>query len=151
MKSSPRDIAITTDVIVGFPGETEEDFEQTLGLLDEVGYDSVFSFKYSQRPNTPALQYEDHVAEDEKGRRLTILQERQRQIQVRRNAAYVGTVQEVLVEGFNKATGQWIGRTSQHKTLNFIRPAAEANLLGQYLPVMVTRSGPNSLAGEALQ
>jgi tRNA-2-methylthio-N6-dimethylallyladenosine synthase len=151
MKSSPRDIAITTDVIVGFPGETEEDFEQTLQLLDEVGYDSVFSFKYSQRPNTPALQYEDHIPEDEKGRRLAILQERQRQIQVRRNASYVGTVQEVLVEGFNRATGQWIGRTSQHKTLNFIRPAAEENLLGQYLPVMVTRSGPNSLAGEALQ
>jgi tRNA-2-methylthio-N6-dimethylallyladenosine synthase len=152
MKSSARDIAITTDVIVGFPGETEQDFEQTLELLDEVGYDSVFSFKYSQRPNTPALQYEDHIPEDEKGRRLAILQERQRQIQVRRNAAYVGTVREVLVEGFNKATGQWIGRTSQHKTLNFIRPAAaEENLLGRYLPVMVTRSGPNSLAGEALQ
>jgi tRNA-2-methylthio-N6-dimethylallyladenosine synthase len=151
MKSSPRDIAITTDIIVGFPGETDADFEQTLGLLDEVGYDSVFSFKYSQRPNTPALQYEDHIPEDEKGHRLTILQERQRQIQVRRNAAYVGTSQEVLVEGFNKATGQWIGRTSQHKTLNFVRPAAEQNLIGQYLPVMVTRSGPNSLAGEALQ
>jgi tRNA-2-methylthio-N6-dimethylallyladenosine synthase len=152
MKASPRDIAITTDIIVGFPGETEEDFEQTLELLDQVGYDSVFSFKYSQRPNTPALQYTDHMAEDEKGRRLTILQERQRQIQIRRNAAYIGTTQEVMVEGFNKATGQWIGRTSQHKTLNFICLAnGEQNLIGTYLPVAVTRSGPNSLAGEALQ
>ena len=151
MKSSPRDIAITTDIIVGFPGEAEEDFQHTLNLLELVEYDSVFSFKYSQRPNTPALQYDDHIPEEEKGRRLTILQERQREIQIRRNARYVGTVQEALVEGFNKATGQWIGRTSQHKTLNFIRPNADAeNLMGKYLDVLVTRSGPNSLAGEAV-
>ncbi len=151
MKASPRNIAITTDIIVGFPGETEEDFEQTLDLLDQVEYDSVFSFKYSQRPNTPALQYADHLPEDEKSRRLAILQERQRQIQIRRNGAYVGTIQEVMVEGFNKATGQWIGRTSQHKTLNFIRPAhGGENLIGSYLDVTVTRAGPNSLVGEAV-
>jgi tRNA-2-methylthio-N6-dimethylallyladenosine synthase len=151
MKNSPRDIAITTDVIVGFPGETEEDFEQTLNLLDEVEYDSIFSFKYSQRPNTPALQYQDHVAEEEKSRRLTILQEKQRAIQIRRNGRAVGGVQEVLVEGFNKATGQWIGRTSQNKTLNFIRPGANGDsMMGKYLDVRVTRSGPNSLAGESV-
>jgi tRNA-2-methylthio-N6-dimethylallyladenosine synthase len=151
MKNSRRDIAITTDIITGFPGETEEDFEQTLSLLDEVGYDSIFSFKYSQRPNTPALQYADHVAEEEKGRRLTILQEKQRAIQIVRNAQAVGQVQEVLVEGFNRATGQWIGRTSQHKTLNFIRPHSNGDsLLGRYLDVRVTRSGPNSLAGESV-
>ncbi|PYT12578.1 MAG: tRNA (N6-isopentenyl adenosine(37)-C2)-methylthiotransferase MiaB [Acidobacteria bacterium] len=150
MKAARRPIAITTDIIVGFPGETEDDFEATLGLLEAVEYDSVFSFKYSRRPNTPALTLPGQVPEEEKGRRLTILQERQRAIQVRRNAAYVGAVEESLVEGFNKATGQWIGRTSQNKTLNFLRPGAAEDLLGRYVDVRVTRAGPNSLAGECV-
>src|SRR5579862_734916 len=150
MKSAARPIAISTDIICGFPGETEADFEDTLALLDEVEYDSIFSFKYSKRPNTAALGLGDHITEDEKGRRLAVLQEHQRNIQIRRNAAFVGTVEECLVEGFNKATGQWIGRTSQNKTLNFLRPAAgsgeaaEERLLGTYVAVRVTRAGPNS-------
>src|SRR6202521_2638289 len=148
MKSARRPIAITTDVIVGFPGETEQDFDATLGLLDEVEYDSIFSFKYSRRPNTSALALGDHIPEEEKGRRLAILQEKQRQIQIRRNAAYVGVVEECLVEGFNQATGQWIGRTSQNKTLNFLRPVEEGDLTGSYVEARVTRAGPNSLAGE---
>ena len=150
MKAARRPIAITTDIIVGFPGETQDDFEATLGLLEEVEYDSVFSFKYSRRPNTAALTLPGQVPEEEKARRLTILQERQRAIQVRRNAAYVGAVEESLVEGFNKATGQWIGRTSQNKTLNFLRPGAAEDLLGRYVDVRVTRAGPNSLAGECV-
>ena len=148
MKAARRPIAITSDIIVGFPGETEADFEATLGLLTEVEYDSVFAFKYSRRPNTPALALEDQIPEEEKARRLAIVQEHQRQIQIRRNAAYVGNIEECLVEGFNKATGQWIGRTSQFKTLNFLHPAAGDDLLGQYIDVRVTRSGANSLAGE---
>jgi tRNA-2-methylthio-N6-dimethylallyladenosine synthase len=153
MKNSPRDIAITTDIIVGFPGETDKDFEATLKLLDEVEYESMFSFKYSKRPNTPALQYEDHLPEEEKQRRLLIVQEKQRQIQIRRNANYVGQVHEVLVEAFNQATQQWVGKTSQHKTLNFthLPSGADAALQGTYLPVRVTRAGPNSLVGESLQ
>src|SRR5262249_2101255 len=150
MKRARRPIAITTDIIVGFPGETETDFEATLGLIDEVEYDSIFSFKYSRRPNTPALKLDDQIPEEEKSRRLAILQERQRAIQVRRNATYVDTVEECLVEGFNKATGQWIGRTSQNKTLNFIRANSDRDLLGTYVEVRVTRSGPNSLAGECI-
>jgi tRNA-2-methylthio-N6-dimethylallyladenosine synthase len=151
MKSARRPIAITTDIIVGFPGESEDDFEATLKLLDHVEYDSLFSFKYSPRPNTPALKLDEQVAEDEKGRRLTILQERQRQIQVRRNQESVGSVEECLVEGFNKATGQWIGRTSTNKVLNFIRPIDSAEpLTGRYVSVRVTRAGPNSLAGESV-
>ena len=150
MKQAKREIAITSDIIVGFPGETEQDLEQTLDLLDEVGYDSIFNFKYSKRPNTPALALEDHITEEEKSRRLAIVQEKQRQIQIGRNADYVGRIEEVMVEGFNKATGQWIGRTSQHKTLNFIHPEAAGDLTGTYLMARVTRSGPNSLAGEAL-
>jgi tRNA-2-methylthio-N6-dimethylallyladenosine synthase len=150
MKSAKRPIAISTDIIVGFPGETEADFEATLGLMDEVEYDSIFSFKYSRRPNTPALTLADQIPEEEKSRRLTIVQERQRAIQVRRNAAYVDSIEECMVEGFNKATGQWIGRTSQNKTLNFLRPATGADLTGQYVHVRVTRAGPNSLAGESV-
>lgn len=154
MKGARRDIAITTDIIVGFPGETEQDFEETLSLLDAVEYDSLFAFKYSRRPNTPAIALEDQLSEEEKSRRLAILQEKQRAIQIRRNARLVGVIEECLVEGFNQATGQWIGRTSQNRTLNFThpvteRPAQDATLLGRYLPVQVTRSGPNSLAGEA--
>jgi len=154
MKGARRDIAITTDIIVGFPGETEQDFEETLSLLDAVEYDSLFAFKYSRRPNTPAIALQDQLSEDEKSRRLAILQEKQRAIQIRRNARLVGVIEECLVEGFNQATGQWIGRTSQNRTLNFThpvteRPTQDATLLGRYLPVQVTRSGPNSLAGEA--
>jgi tRNA-2-methylthio-N6-dimethylallyladenosine synthase len=151
MKNAKRKIAITTDIIVGFPGETDDDFEQTLSLLNTVQYDSLFSFKYSQRPNTPALKYHDHLPEEEKGRRLTILQERQRGIQIRRNSELVGTVEEVHVEGYNNATLQWIGRTSQNRTLNFIHPhLPDGSLKGKYLNVLVTRAGPNSLAGESV-
>jgi tRNA-2-methylthio-N6-dimethylallyladenosine synthase len=155
MKSARRPIAITTDIIVGFPGETEADFEATLALLDEVEYDSLFGFKYSRRPNTPALALEDQIPEEEKSRRLAIVQEKQRAIQIRRNGAYVGSIEECMVEGFNKATGQWIGRTSQHKTLNFLRPDADpeggGDLRGHYVDVRVTRAGPNSLAGEFVE
>ena len=151
LKKSPRDIAITTDMIVGFPGETEADFEATLRMMDEVEYDSMFSFKYSPRPNTPALALDNQVAEEEKGRRLTVLQEKQRQIQIRRNARYVGRVEEAHVEGFNAGTGQWIGRTAQNKTLNFTHQgSADSVSIGTYLPVLVTRAGPNSLAGESV-
>jgi tRNA-2-methylthio-N6-dimethylallyladenosine synthase len=148
MKAAQRPIAISTDIIVGFPGETEADFEETLGLMDEVGYDAMFSFKYSRRPNTAALELGDQITEEEKTRRLTIVQERQRAIQIRQNAVYVDRVEECLVEGFNQATGQWIGRTSQNKPLNFLRAGADQDLRGSYVNVRVTRAGPNSLAGE---
>ncbi len=150
MKAARRPIAISTDIIVGFPGETEADLDDTLGLLEEVEYDSIFSFKYSRRPNTAALALGDHISEEEKSRRLAIVQEKQRSIQIQQNAAYVGTVEECLVEGFNKATGQWIGRTSQNKPLNFLRPGADEDLHGSYVDVRVTRAGPNSLAGECV-
>jgi tRNA-2-methylthio-N6-dimethylallyladenosine synthase len=154
IKGARREIAITTDIIVGFPGETEEEFEQTLRLLEEVRYDSIFSFKYSPRPNTPALQYPDHMSEEEKSRRLTTVQERQRQIQIERNAGYIGMVEEVHVDGYNRATQQWLGKTSQHKTVCFthprlLGPEEGETLEGGYVPVRITRSGPVSLAGEA--
>ncbi len=163
MKRARRNIAITTDIIVGFPGETEADFEQTLALLDEVQYDSLFSFKYSRRPNTAALELADQVPEDEKSRRLAIVQEKQRAIQIRRNSDAVGTIEEAFVEGYNHATGQWIGRTSQNRPLNFVHPqhagpgdganlagTPGANLAGTWWNVRVTRAGANSLAGEVV-
>jgi tRNA-2-methylthio-N6-dimethylallyladenosine synthase len=150
MKNARRPISLTTDIIVGFPGETEKDFEDTLNLLDEVEYDSLFAFKYSPRPNTLALQLGDHVPEEEKTRRIMILNERQRAIQIRRNSELIGDVEEVHVEGRHQALEQWIGRTEQNRTLNFTGRDAEA-LLGTYVPVRVTRAGPNSLVGEAVQ
>jgi tRNA-2-methylthio-N6-dimethylallyladenosine synthase len=156
MKSAKRDIAITSDIIVGFPGETEADFEQTLRLLEEVQYDAIFSFKYSQRPNTPALQYEDHMSEEEKSRRLTIVQEHQRQIQLPRNAGYIGRVEEVMVDGYNKSLQLWLGKNTQNKTISFTHsvmpgPGEDGSTLeGSYLNVRVTRSGPSSLGGEAV-
>ncbi|HYM79255.1 MAG TPA: tRNA (N6-isopentenyl adenosine(37)-C2)-methylthiotransferase MiaB [Candidatus Dormibacteraeota bacterium] len=148
MKSARRDISITTDVIVGFPGETEADFAETLKLLDEVGYDSVFTFKYSPRPNTPALKLEDAVPEEEKSRRLEVLMARQRDIQITRYQKYIGTRCEVMVEGKNEVRGQWVGRTSQNKTLNFTAPPSVMLAIGSYVSVVVTRSFPNSLVGE---
>jgi tRNA-2-methylthio-N6-dimethylallyladenosine synthase len=149
MKRSPRNISITTDIIVGFPGESDADFERTLQLMDQVEYDSMFSFKYSPRPNTSALTLDDQIPEQEKSRRLTIVQEKQRGIQIRKNSELVGELEEVMVEGFNAATGQWIGRTSQNRTLNFVAPGMSLEP-GRFMDVRVTRAGPNSLAGEAV-
>jgi tRNA-2-methylthio-N6-dimethylallyladenosine synthase len=148
MKAARREISITSDVIVGFPGETEEDFAETLSLLDEVGYDSVFTFKYSPRPNTPSLALEDAIPDEEKARRLEVLMARQREIQIARYKKYIGTISEVMVEGRNESRAQWIGRTSQNKTLNFTAPEASAPTVGSYVPVRATASFPNSLVGE---
>ena len=148
MKAARRPISLSTDMIVGFPGENEEDFEQTLTLLDEVGFDSVFSFKYSPRPNTPALKFIDHIPDQEKARRLAVLQEKQKQIQAQLNQKHVGEVLEVMVEGRNAARGQWIGRTSQNKVLNFTACGREALAAGTYVQVRVTQAFPNSLVGE---
>src|ERR1022692_1982702 len=151
IRNAKRPYSLTTDIIVGFPGETEEDFDQTLRLLDEVQYDSLFSFKYSPRPNTAALQMGDRIPEEEKQRRLVILQEKQRAIQIRRNAESIGAVREVLVEGRHQSLGQWIGRTSDNRPLNFTHSDSDGGFpVGTYLPVRVTRAGPNSLVGESV-
>jgi tRNA-2-methylthio-N6-dimethylallyladenosine synthase len=149
IRSARRPITVTTDIIVGFPSESERDFEDTVTLLDEVRYDGLFSFKYSPRPNTPALTMPDAVPEEEKGRRLAILQERQRQIQIQGNQRLVGEVFEVLVDARHAARGQWSGRTTGNRVLNFT--STRENILGEYLPVRVTRAGPNSLVGEHVE
>ena len=148
MRDARRDISITSDIIVGFPGETEQDFEQTLSLLEEVQYDSIFGFKYSPRPNTPSLKLQDVVPEEEKVRRLSVLQEKQREIQRHNYQKHLGQTIEVLVEGKNEARKQWVGRTSQNKTLNFSVPDEVSPALGSYVPVLTTATFPNSLLGE---
>jgi tRNA-2-methylthio-N6-dimethylallyladenosine synthase len=146
IRAAKRPIAITTDVIAGFPGETESDFAATLSLLEEVRYDSLFSFKYSPRPHTPSLAMPDAIPEEEKSRRLAILQEKQREIQTVRYAALVGETFEVLVGGQSRRENQWSGHTTSHKVINFASQKKE--LLGTYVQVRVTRASPNSLAGE---
>jgi tRNA-2-methylthio-N6-dimethylallyladenosine synthase len=148
IKSARRQIALTTDVIVGFPGETPSEFEETVTLLHECQYDGVFSFKYSPRPNTPAIGMIDGIPEEEKSRRLQILQERQREIQRGNYEKKIGRIVEVMVEGKNEARGQIVGRTSQNITLNFTTSENETPAVGSYVNVLVTRSFPNSLVGE---
>jgi tRNA-2-methylthio-N6-dimethylallyladenosine synthase len=148
MKAARREISITSDVIVGFPGETEAEFEETLSLLDQVGYDAIFGFKYSPRPNTPALSLEDAIPDIEKARRLAVLNEKQRLIQKQHNEKYLGTTLEVMVEGKNEARGQWMGRTSQNKVFNFTAPGQVKPTIGTYVTVVTTGTFPNSLLGE---
>src|SRR3984893_11775541 len=148
LRQAKRSIAITTDIIVGFPGETEADFGETLRLLEEVRYDSLFSFKYSPRPNTPSLSMPDAISEEEKSRRLAVLQEKQREIQGERNATLVNTDFDVLVSSKSRRENQWSGHTSCHRVVNFT--SQERNLLGTYVQVQVTGAGPNSLVGAQL-
>jgi tRNA-2-methylthio-N6-dimethylallyladenosine synthase len=147
VRKAQRAISLSTDIIVGFCGETEKDFEQTVSLLAEVEYDQVFAFKFSPRPNTAAREFVDTVGEEEKSRRLAVLQEVQRQIQLRRNQALVGQTLEVLVEGYQPRLGQAVGRTTSNKVLNF--PGKPADI-GLYRHVKVTSCGPNSLVGERI-
>jgi tRNA-2-methylthio-N6-dimethylallyladenosine synthase len=148
VRAAARPIAISTDMIVGFPGETEEDFRCTLSLLDEVQYDSVFSFKYSPRPGTAALSLPGEISEEEKGRRLYHLQEQQKLIQYNRNAAYLDQVVDVLVEDKARSRFNLAGRTTENKIVNFDGPET---LMGQVTPVRVTGFSFNSLKGVRLQ
>jgi tRNA-2-methylthio-N6-dimethylallyladenosine synthase len=147
IRSAHRAMSITTDIIVGFPGETAADFEETLTLLDAAQFDGAFSFKYSPRPNTPALHFAGPVPEEEMSRRLQVMQARQREIQWARNQTLVGEAVEVLVESRNPRHSQWTGRTTTNKVVNF---ASEQEELGSYVPVRITRAGPHSLVGERL-
>lgn len=144
IRRAPRNIAISTDIIVGFPGENEADFRDTLRLLDEVQYDGVFSFKYSPRPNTPAFELCDDVTEEEKGARLTRLQDQQKVIQFNKNAGYQGQTEDVLVEGKARSRFALTGRMSNNKIVNFDGPE---NLQGTLVKVEITGFSANSLKG----
>jgi tRNA-2-methylthio-N6-dimethylallyladenosine synthase len=146
IRAARRPISVTSDIIVGFPGEADEDLEDTLSLLDAAQYDGVYAFQYSPRPNTSSLHKDDAIPAQEKGRRLAVVQDHQREIQVARNNQLLGQTFEVLVDGASRRPGQWSGRSSSNRILNFTSPCTR--LLGQYVQVRVTAAGPNSLLGE---
>jgi len=150
IKAAKRPISISTDIIVGFPGETPDDFIQTMNLLAGVQYDCVFAFKYSGRPNTPALVMIDSIPEVETASRLQVLLERQREIQRINYSKHIGEVVEVMVEGANPARGQIAGRSSQNKPVNFEWSQPIAPAPGSYLRVKITGAFPNSLVGQAV-
>jgi tRNA-2-methylthio-N6-dimethylallyladenosine synthase len=150
IKAAKREISMTSDIIVGFPGETEQDLEDTVTMLEEVKYDAVFAFKYSPRPNTPAIGMADSIPDEEKARRLQVLLERQREVQRKHYARHMGQTMEVMVEGYQQARGQVVGRSSQNKTVNFTVAQPILPAMGSYVQVRITQTFPNSLAGEAI-
>jgi tRNA-2-methylthio-N6-dimethylallyladenosine synthase len=140
-------IALTADVIVGFPGEEERDFEETLELLRRVRFDDLYSFKYSSRKGTRAAQYEDRVEERVKQDRLAILQEIQKEITLQKNQALEDGVEEILVEGQSKQSNRDVtGRTRSNKIVNF---EGDLGLVGKLVYVRITKAFPHSLRGEA--
>ena len=141
-------IGLSTDMIVGFPGETDSDFEDTLSLTRAVRYQSMFSFKYSPRPNTLALKrYPDDVSEEEKTRRIVALQALQREIQIELHTSAIGSDAEVLVDSISRRRDSELsGRTSSNTVVNFPGPR---DWLGRLVNVRITRAGAFSLGGEA--
>ncbi len=150
IKAAQRKISLSTDIIVGFPGETADDFIRTMNLLAEVEYDCVFAFKYSARPNTPALTMSDTVPEEEKSKRLQSLLDRQREIQRVNYAKQIGETVEVMVEGMIPARGQIAGRSSKNIPVNFTSTMPIAPAPGSYHRVKITGAFPNSLVGEGV-
>jgi len=139
------DISISSDFIVGFPGETEADFEKTMKLIEDIGFDQSFSFIYSRRPGTPAADLQDTLTDAEKHARLSRLQARINQHAAEISAAMVGTVQSVLVEGpSRKDPNELSGKTENMRTVNF---AAPPRLVGQFVDVLITEAYANSLRG----
>jgi tRNA-2-methylthio-N6-dimethylallyladenosine synthase len=139
-------IAITADAIVGFPGEEEKDFEETLDLMENVRFDDLFSFKYSPRKGTRAAQFEDKVEEKVKQDRLSVLQKIQKEITLEKNQALEGRMEEVLVEGQSKQSNQDVtGRTRSNKVVNF---EGNIGLVGKLVPVRIVKGYPHSLRGE---
>ena len=149
LKERCPSIAITADVIVGFPGEEEEDFQETLELMEKIRFDDLFSFKYSSRKGTRAAQFQDQVETEIKERRLSILQERQKEITFEKNKGLEGCVVEVLVEGRSRQSDHDVtGRTRSNKIVNF---EGDPSLTGKLIPVQITKAFPHSLRGETKQ
>jgi tRNA-2-methylthio-N6-dimethylallyladenosine synthase len=138
-------MVITTDIIVGFPGETEQDFAMTMQLLEEVQFDGIFAFKYSKRPGTAALALSDHLNEDVKEQRLDSVLKLQQSITKKKHDKLIGTIHEILVEGSSKKGSTLAGRTRGNKVVNV---AASADLIGKIVPVTITSAGLNSLSGK---
>jgi tRNA-2-methylthio-N6-dimethylallyladenosine synthase len=148
LKKACPSMAVTADVIVGFPGEAEKDFEETLDVIERVRFDDLFSFKYSPRRGTLAAQWTDQVDEKVKQDRLSVLQEMQREITLLRNQELEGGVEEVLVEGRSKQSDQDLtGRSRSNKVVNF---EGDSSWVGKLVPVRITKAYPHSLRGVVL-
>jgi tRNA-2-methylthio-N6-dimethylallyladenosine synthase len=150
LRAARPDLCLATDFIVGFPGETETDFEATMRLIEEVGFDHSFSFVYSPRPGTPAASLADDTPQELKLQRLYRLQEAINRQSAAISAAMVGTVQRILVEGpSRKDPDELMGRTDNNRSVNFAAPPhTHGRLMGKFVDVTITRALPNSLRGE---
>lgn len=148
IRKAVPDITMSTDIIVGFPGETEEDFEDTLSLVEKVGYDSAFTFLYSIRKGTPAEKYDNQIPEDVKHERFNRLVDLVNSISVKKNAAYVGKIEKVLVEGPSKTNSKtYAGRTEGFKLVNF---TGDESMVGKIVDVKITSSNTFSLEGKVI-
>ncbi|TMQ48172.1 MAG: tRNA (N6-isopentenyl adenosine(37)-C2)-methylthiotransferase MiaB [Candidatus Eisenbacteria bacterium] len=142
-------IALSTDIIVGFPGETEEDFETTRRAMDRIGYESAFIFKYSPRPGARSAEWPETVDEEEKTRRITLLIEEQKERSLLKNESDIGSIVEVLVEGPTKRNpSEWFGKSAQFKTTVFPHRGAR---VGEVVPVRVAAATPHALLGEGVR
>jgi tRNA-2-methylthio-N6-dimethylallyladenosine synthase len=163
LRNTCPDIAITSDIIVGFPGETRTDFQETLDLIRTVEFDGLFAFKYSDRPNASAARFSDKISEDEKKQRLQKVLDLQDQFTVRKNNILKDSIQSVLVEGFSKKQNQnnaqnsrqdtqWTGRTSTNKIVNFYNfndtGSCTENVMGRLVTVRILQTFSHSLWGE---
>lgn len=148
-KAEIPDIAFSTDLMIGFPGETEEDLLDTIDVVEKVKYDNAFTFIYSKREGTPAAKMEDQILENVKHERFNRVLSKVNEILVDLNASYVGKTVEVLIEGKSKTDeSKFTGRTRQNKLVNFTVKNPEANLLGTLMNVKITESNTFSFVGE---
>lgn len=146
LRSARPDIAFSADVMVGFPGESEQDYQDTLDVIETVRFDVLYSFKYSVRPGTTAAALGDNVSTEVKASRLKHLQNLQKNITLAKNQEYVGKTFDILIDGIStKNSHQIQGRTSQNTIVNF---SGEERLTGQTISVRITRANQNSLTGE---
>ncbi len=144
LRQAVPDIALTTDIIVGFPGESERDFAMTIDLLEETGFDGIFAFKDSKRPGTAALKLPDQVPDSTKEKRLSQVLALQKKITQGKNQQQVNTTKEILIDGFSKKGGKLTGRTRGNKVVNIEGPAG---LMGSIVQAKITAAGANSLSG----
>lgn len=145
------DLTLSTDIIVGFPGETDQDFQETLSLVDEVGFKGLFGFKYSQRPYTPAQKLKDDVSEAEKSSRLAALFSRSEAILAAHLASLVGSRQRVLIEGSSKAGGENVTGRTERSEIVHVAHEAGATLVGEVVDVTIQRAFKHSLLGELVE
>ena len=148
MKEKIPNLALTTDIIVGFPGETEQDFNETLEVVDKCEYDSAFTFIFSPRVGTPAAKMEDNVSIDEKNRRLKLLNEKVNEYALKNNQKYLHKIVPVLLEGYSDKEGSLMGYTD---TMKLVNVKADSKYLGQIVSVEIEEIKTWSLDGKIVE